>query len=269
MFCRSTKNKKSSERCSYNSLAGMQFCGKHAKVKNPKIWSATNIQSISAIKIQKIWRGFMLTNFLKLSGKGCLKRSLCHNDEELVTFEEKNRQHPLNYFSFKENDRLWWFSLDSAIKLCHQETPTNPYTKEPLSLETRARIHELIDICWYRKLFKMVESAHTKAVMLSQILEEQLFEKISPLQLENMSKLSMIIFTENLRDSLEFRSINSSPQRRKHLFIIETCLTKQLCPRIEHEFLIFQLLSSILYILKTSKNKFPLCFLILGALHTI
>lgn len=248
-------------------MVGLQFCGKHAKVKNPIRWKETLDEARSVLIIQKVWRGYMIRNFLKLVGSGVLKRSLCHNDEELVTFEEKTRQYPMDYFSFEENGKLWWFGLQTAMKLCQQETPSNPYTKEKLTLETRKRIHELMDICIYRKMPRMVETTHDKAILLSQILEENLYEHVDYKYFEHISRINLIVFTQYLQTKFELRS--KSPQRRKHSFIMQSCLTRQFNMMAEHDFLVFQILSSLLYILRSLKNKFPVCFIILEALYVI
>lgn len=266
-MCNSFKSKKSTERCPHKSLMGLQFCGKHAKVKNPLRWKESLNETKSVILIQKMWRGWMIRNFLKLAGSGVLKRTGCHNDEELVTFETKDRQYPLDYFSFEENGKLWWFSLETAIKLCQQEVPSNPYTKEKINEESRKRIHEMMDLCAFRKMIKLVETTHEKSILLSQILEENLFEHVSFKYFEYMSRIQLIIFTQSLQPKFEVRA--NSVQRRKHLFIIQSCVTRQFNMTVEHEFLIFQLLSSLLYILRSVKNKFPICFIILEALYTI
>jgi hypothetical protein len=268
MLCSSTKNRQSKDRCSLKAIKGIQFCGKHAKSKTKIIWKPDTLQSDSAVKIQKVWRGWMIRHFLSLAGHS-FDRSDCHNEEELVTLEDKGRQHPFNFCSFKENGKRWWFGLDTMFKLLQEQVPTNPYTKEPFSRDTRIRLREVQDIaCWYRRLYKYSETTHIKAIILSQILEDQLFETISYTRFEYMSRLSLINFSGRIHHFLENR-VNDSPTtlRRKHLFILDSCITKQFMPDVHTDFLLFQLLSTLLFILRTTRNKFPLSFIIFGALQ--
>jgi len=273
MLCSSTRSRLSTTRCSLKALRGIKFCGKHAKSKTKTLWKPDLTEDESATKIQRVWRGWMVRHFLYLAGHSIdysghsLRRSECHNEEELVTLEDKERQHPLNFFSFVENGKRWWFGLDTMFKLIQETNPSNPYTKEPFSRGTRIRIRELHDLAWYRKLHTTPETLHTKAVALCHILEDILFEEISYTRFEYMSKLSLIIFTSHVHRHIEARSIEcASVIRRKHLFVIESCLTKQF-QNYHLDFLLFQVISTLLFILRSSKNKFPVSFIIFGGLQ--
>jgi len=63
------------------------------------------------------------------------------NDEDLVTCESKDREHPMTYFAFEENGKVWWFSFETIWRWARQShEPVNPYTKVPLSQDTRKRL---------------------------------------------------------------------------------------------------------------------------------
>ena len=267
MLCSSTRNRRSNARCSHKALNGLLFCGKHLKSKNKILWKPETLHVDSATKIQAAWRGRMVRLMLTLAGDP-FDRSRCHNEEELVTLEEKGKQHPLNYFSFSENGKVWWFAIDTMFKLMQDAIPVNPYTKQPFTRETRIRIREIHELWWYRQQIKLSETLHDKAIALTHILEEQLFETVSHVRLEFMSRLSILCVSECIHHHLEARVIQSpSSIRRKHLFIIESCIHRQFMIDEDNEFLLFQLLSTLLYILRTTKNKFPLSFIIFGALQ--
>jgi hypothetical protein len=89
-------------------------------------------------------RGWLLRKRLALAGPGVLCRKNLANDEDLETCEESTREHPLRYFAFEESGKVWWFSFPTLWKWCIR-SPTNPYTKVPLSTETRKRLREV----WY------------------------------------------------------------------------------------------------------------------------
>ena len=263
--CESFKNKQSVERCSSKSLINLRFCGKHSKMKNPRIWiSSTKIYE-SSIKIQKIWRGYRIRNLLFLAGPGVLKRNMCHNDEELVTFEDKNKQDPLDYFAFEENSKIWWFNLNSIITWTI-ESPTNPYTKQPLSLETRKRLRELYDIRFLDGCLRIQTDIHSKAILLSQIMEENGFPDVNYTRFEYMSRLNLIRFTNSLILNLEIKLKGS-----KHILIklLDRCIHQQYNLYANYNFLILQYESVLLYILRSFKEKFDVCFIIMGALYEL
>jgi hypothetical protein len=268
MLCSSTKSRTSTDRCSHKALAGLLFCGKHAKTRNKVMWIPPTLETDSATIIQKSWRGWSLRRCLSLAGDP-LKRHDCHNEEELVTLEEKNRQDPLNFFSFVENGKRWWFGLDTIIKLMETETPKNPYTNEIISRDTRVRIYELRDLYWFRHMYNSPQTLHNKCIMLSHILEDQIFEKISYTRFEYMSRLTIVFFSSEMHKNLVARWRDKPSQKReKHLFLIESCVAKQYLD-VNLDFLLFQLISSLLYMLRTTKNKFPLSFIIFGALQAM
>jgi hypothetical protein len=86
-LCESCKNKNSLDRCSSPALKGLLYCGKHAKVKNPRVWKIINKLDGKVTLITKIWRGYHLRKLLKLAGPGLFNKSLCVNQDELVSLE--------------------------------------------------------------------------------------------------------------------------------------------------------------------------------------
>lgn len=262
-MCDSVKNKNSLEKCNLKPLKNLRFCGKHSKMINPKLWVCPNKIHISIIQIQKLWRGYRIRNRIKLGGPGILNRKICHNDEELYTFEEKTKQDPLNYFGFEENSKVWWFGLDTMIKWAF-ESPTNPYTKEPLSLDTRKRLRELYDLNFYNGTVKLNNDIHSKCIILSQIMQEQGFDDVNYTRFEYISRLSLVRFTETIINELELKLKDP-----KHIFInlLSKCLKNQFYFPSDSDFVIFQYTSILIYILRSFKEKFDVCFIIMSALY--
>ena len=95
-------------------------------------------------------------------------------------------------------------------------------------------------------------------------MEENGFADINYTRFEYMSRLSLISFTDSLKTRLEIKLNNT-----KHILLklIQCCINQQYNFYAHREFLIFQLESIILYILRSSKEKFDMCFLIMGALY--
>ena len=95
------------------------------------------------VRAQALVRGWLLRKRLALGGPGVLRRSLVTNDEDLVTCESKETIRPFEYFGFEENGKVWCFSFPSLWKWAvRSHQPVNPYTKVPLDIETRKRMHE-------------------------------------------------------------------------------------------------------------------------------
>lgn len=118
------------------------MCGRHARMKIPLRWADVHRhRTPKIIRVQALIRGWLLRKRLAMGGPGVLQRKDLANDEDLVTCMEKERQHPFEYFAFEENGKVWWFDFESLWKWSIQtHEPANPYTKVPLSNDTRQRL---------------------------------------------------------------------------------------------------------------------------------
>lgn len=182
-FCLACKRKDSIERCTNKSLANFMYCGRHVKIVNVKPWIHSMPVLLSKIvRIQAIWRGRMVRKPLKLAGKGVLKRSICVNDEEMITMDSKEKLHPYDYFSLEEDGTVWFFDQKTMIQWAQKElTVRNPYTRKQLSNEDTARIRNLY--VWRRRNkmevfhekpeeLSIVEKRHKRWMRIVQILRE-------------------------------------------------------------------------------------------------
>lgn len=280
MLCNSCKNKTSTERCSAKALKNLSFCGKHAKSKNPRLWSAVNSTGDSAIKIQKIWRGWIVRYILRLAGPGVLKRSLCHNTEDVVTSEEK--VHPFDYFAFHEDSKIFWFDIRSLFQISIAKLqPENPYTRCPLTLDTRKRLKEAI---YYREsrllplfhdplyLADMDKIFEMRWMRVSQMLEESLFIDINPMFFIALNRTQLWEFTALLRDKLllwakEHKNVNS--RRNIYYLWIHTCWRRQTMEIADTKQVCRYLGACLLKILKDCKSPYDVAFKILSARHSL
>ena len=280
MLCGSCKNKTSNERCPSKALKNLQFCGKHAKSKNPRLWADVNPVAESAIKIQKIWRGWFVRYLLDMAGPGVLKRSLCHNEEDVITSEEK--VHPFNYFAFHEDGKVFWFDIKSIFQLSLDKLkPINPYTRQELSLETRKRMKECI---YYREVrllplfydpLYLTDSDKVLAMrwtMISQMLEESLFIDINPMFFIALNRTQLWEFTAMLRNSLllwakEHKNVHS----RRNIYYVwaHSCWRRQTLEAATPKQVCHYLGGCLLKILKDCKQPYEVCFKILSARHSL
>jgi hypothetical protein len=143
MSCAAVRKKGSTEKCNLKALKGHSLCGRHARSKCPVLWADANkTLSSNIVRVQSLVRGWLVRKRLSLGGPGVLSRKHLSNDEDLETCEESSREHPFNYFAFEESGKIWWFSFPTIWKWCIRN-PTNPYTKVPLSNETRTRLRAM------------------------------------------------------------------------------------------------------------------------------
>ena len=281
MSCVSCKNQSSFDRCTNRPLKGLIFCGKHVKVKSPRIWKDVNNLDVKAVHIQKVWRGYSLRKWLVLAGPGVLKRSVCHNDEELVTLEDKQSVNPLDYFAFEENEKVYWFDIRSLSENCMTKVdPTNPYTREPISIETRRRLRALCVKRDRNKLENMHnargsrtvdEIIHTTWINICQIIIENGFFEMSPLYFVSLNRPQLFIFISILRqDLIAWAAEHTNPKSRRYRYVfwmkrlIDEYSKGMDLPRVSY--LTGRVLTAIL---NDVPNNYPICFIIMSALHRL
>ena len=279
--CISCRSLKSSDRCMSRALIGLSFCGKHAKSKTKRIWSEVNALHPKAIVISRIWRGYTLRNRLKLAGPGVLNREKCHNDDELVSLDSKNKVHPLDYFAFEEAGHIWWFDIRSIIG-CLNSTlnPTNPYTRQPLTIDTRKRLRTVFN---YR-IRNRLETHHSPLPQRSnletldciwlnvcQILVENGFEDIVPNYFLRMNRSQMFVFVYYLINDLgslclEQPKIYNLKRCLRSIKAFRTQIMSQEPYLFNMSFKLGVILSTLLH---TLMEPYPFCFIIMSALYRL
>lgn len=141
--CTSVRKRGATDQCPLPALRGISFCGKHARSKEPVLWTRAN-RHRDIRCIQALVRGWLLRKRLRLAGPGVLSRNNLANDDDLFHYVSKDKCNPLTYFAFEENGKTWWFDLHSLWKWAvRSHEPTNPYTRVPLTCDTRKRLREL------------------------------------------------------------------------------------------------------------------------------
>jgi hypothetical protein len=282
MLCSSCRNKKTDARCPSKALKNLSFCGKHAKMKNPRLWSDINdSKSRHAILIQKIWRGWVMRNMIKTAGPGVLKRSECHNEEDVITCIEKNKVHPLDYFSFKEDGKVFWFDFRSIYQISIDKSqPENPYTRRQISLFDRNRLRDCIR---YREYYRKEPLFHDPGyladpnrvlamrwTLICQMLEESLFIDLNPMIFLALNRTQLWQFTALLRESLKLWALEKCRSKRTvYYYWIDTCWKRQTMEVASTNQICYYLGACILKILKDCKKPYDLCFKILSARHSL
>lgn len=88
-----------------------------------------------------------MRNRLKLGGKGVLKREMCHNEEDMVSCDEKTKVHPFDYFAVEQDGKVWWFDQRTMIEWSQKNLDVlNPFNRTPLTPHDMQRLRKLFMI---------------------------------------------------------------------------------------------------------------------------
>jgi hypothetical protein len=200
---------------------------------------------------------------------------VCHNDDDLITCDGKSEVHPFDYFAITENDKVFWFDLRSIFQWSVQTLqPSNPYTKTPLDNETRQRLKESI---YYREVSK-APLFHDQAVtqdleklfdmrwvLISQIMEENLFTEIDPMLILGINRIQFWELTGIIRTLMtHWKDLPKFSKRYQYYQQINTCWRDQVAITNRAK-VAYYIGGVILNILKDSKRPYDICFMILSA----
>lgn len=267
------KKKGSTDQCSVKALYGHTLCGRHAKMKKPILWSEVHKrESTGFIKFQALFRGWLIRKFLKLCGKGVLCRKDLVNDEDLVTFEDKSKQYPFDYFSIEENGKVWWFDFDTIYRWsCQSHHPINPYSKTPLTIEDRKRIFEL----WgYRQRTRMtlpkesvihIERVQGRWNLLCQIFENYGFSDLHPNMFANMAKINYYDMIRLIDDDVRV-SVSDKAHYKDRITKLASTAIRCIRSMETHQYIRFNLMT-LLLMLSKPKDPYIMVFIVLSALH--
>jgi len=265
--CAAVKNKKSTDRCAHGPLLGHTLCGRHAKCKTVQLWADVNRNKILRFtKVQALYRGWCVRRVLAWAGPGVLRRETCVNDEDLVTCEPKDRQHPMSYFGFEEAGKVWWFDFGTAWEwTIRSVTPLNPYTNVPIPHADLARLRKLH---LYRRRKRLpvpappkdlVENIDRRWTVVAQIFRSYGFEETHPSQFANLNHNNITTMFRFLMDDIEAMPI---PNRR----LLALCSKGALGAHTSNlSYLINSL--NLLTIALTDSQSYDFVFLLLSALY--
>jgi hypothetical protein len=280
-LCMSCRNKTSKDRCPNSALPGLKFCGVHSKLKTHRLWTDVNDIQRRVILISKMWKGYFVRKKLKLAGPGVLQRSKCHNQEELLSFEPTKDIELENYFGFEENDKIYGFDVRTMFDSLNRNlSPINPYTRQPLSIDTRKRLRELYAYRFRNKLPVFYENnklsgadviLSNRWLQLCQIAEENGFFNINPNLFLGLNRTQLYIFlTMILNDVKTWAAEHKDKDSKRFLYAywIQNILNKYSVTQssMQYSFYVSTILLTILY---NSTEPYSLCFIIMSALYRL
>lgn len=271
--CAAVKKKGSTEQCTAKRLSRHELCGRHAKMKKPVLWSDVHKREANGIvKFQALLRGWLIRKYLKLCGKGVLCRKDLVNDEDLVTFEDKSKQYPLDYFSIEENGKVWWFDFETIYRWCCQShRPVNPYSKTPLTIEDRKRIFEVWG-CRQRTRMPLpkesiihIERVQSRWNLLCQIFENYGFSDLHPNMFANLAKIDYYSVLRMIDDDMRV-SVSDKAHYKQRITMLASNGIRCITNMDSHHY-IRSTLMTLLIMLSKPKDPYILVFIILSALH--
>lgn len=222
MSCLSVKNKTSTERCTARALRNCMYCKRHMKMRTPIPWVTPSIGEC-IIKFQALWRGFQARVPLKLAGKGVLKRSLCHNEEEIVTLE--TNIHPYDFFSIEEDGKLWWFDQRTLYQWSLSSMDIiNPYTRTQLKPSDTKRLRAIIR--WRKRnklslyhedppVLGMLERRDLRWMRVAQVLRED-GHSIHYEHFNTLSYSQFIVFVNSILEDIRWWTYEKQNRTRKY-----------------------------------------------------
>jgi hypothetical protein len=276
-LCVSCKNQTSTERCPNRAITGLTFCGKHVRAPHKRIWHVVNNLDTKANLIQKIWRGYTVRFRLKIAGPGVLKRSLGHNDEDVVTFESKEKQDPFEYFAFEEDGKVWWFDILSIMGCLNANLhPTNPYTRQPLSQDTRRRLRAVYKYRIHNRLptihqpiarrntEELIEHQWMKVV---QIIHENGFEDIHPNNFMALGKTQLFVLLNYLVNDMTALATEHPISSRRYRWL--AAIKRERDNFNINPYGRMQVPALILSLLNSMGDEFHFCFILMSALYRL
>jgi hypothetical protein len=279
--CLSCKNRGTNEQCPNKPLSGLTVCGIHARTKRPRLWTDVNGIKENALKIWRVWSGYIVRKQLKNAGDGVLKRTACHNTDELVSMDPIKDVHPFDYFGFEENGKVYGFDVRTMIDIMiRNRNPSNPYTRQPLSVDTRRRLRWLYQYRIRQKLECQYESSRLTGMdviltsrwnQICQVLEENGFIDLTANTFLILNKTQLYIFLKFLQADLNgwvAEHIGKDSRRTKYLRWVDYTLHKIAVTHTVQECMILatSLLRGILY---DCTDPYNVCFFIMSALYRL
>lgn len=277
--CAACKNKQTTERCNRPALNGLLLCGVHSRSKAPKLWTHVHGIDSKLIQVQKLWRGYFVRKQLQLAGPGVLKRSLCNNSDELITLDSIQTVSPFDYFGFEEGGKVYGFDIRTIIDALHRTT-TNPFTRQPLSIESRKRIREIYGYRLRKRLENYYEHNILKTpdallqnrwTQVCQIMEENGFFNIHPNLFIGLNKTQLYIFLNMIHDDMTVWASEHNPilsKRFRYLVWVKNAIKK--FNRVnELTYYSFNVASVLCVILYDCVDPYNLCFIIMSALYRL
>lgn len=255
--CAAVRKRGATDQCQFPALKCHTLCGRHARMKSPVLWASLHTKT-PVVRIQSLVRGWLIRKRLALAGPGVLRRKDLANDEDLFTCESKERQHPMEYFSFEEAGKIWWFDAGNLWGwMSRSVEPVNPYTKTPIPVEAKRRFRAIQRLARFSCGGETTEDIIAQRWnLIVQVFRDNGFIDVHPQQFANFGTMeyhTMFVFLErdlqivfSERDMYRDLLINicRRAQKREGIFTFTAMLLRMLMIPRDPYILVFSMLSS-------------------------
>jgi hypothetical protein len=243
-------------------------------MRSPVLWKDANaIRKASLVKCQALVRGWLIRKRLAYAGPGVLYRKDLANDEDIITCAERGKVHPMDFFSFEENGKFWWFEFGSLWTWCMRNTnPTNPYTKVSLSAETRKRLRTI----WgYKKRHREQTPAEStdpeerrqhRVNILVQHFQDYGFVDIHPSFILRCDRSDFMAFFMLLQRDIE-TVIPASDPFRNRIALLCGSRTSPTYTNTSHSLYLLNCITALMYIITLYRDRYVITFSILSAFY--
>ena len=270
--CIAVKRRGSTEPCHATALRGHTLCGRHARMRSPVMWVDANVSRTPPIcKIQACVRGWLVRRRLSYAGFGVLRRQDLANDEDIITCAEKGKVHPMDFFSFEENGKFWWFEFGSLWTWCMRNVqPSNPYTKVPLNTDTRKRLRTVWGYKRRHREELPAESVdpelrlHHRVNILIQHFEDYGFVGIHPSFILRCNRADFTTIFTLLKRDVETVISASDPFRNR---IALLCSHRANPVHSAHSLYLLNCMTALLYTITLYRDPYVITFSILSAFY--
>tara|TARA_A100001015_G_scaffold293376_1_gene369882 strand:- start:59 stop:1036 length:978 start_codon:yes stop_codon:yes gene_type:complete len=182
-------------------------------------------ESYHAIKIQRVFRGFLHRSLLRLKGDGWRNLECCVNDTDFYTLDVLKDIPAYEFFSFKDGEQVYGANIVSLFKLLRQTDGkpefSNPYNRNKLtrtalanSINCYIRISGIlkIPIDFYPETSEIYMQEQTDDQIIAQrisnvfIAMDELGNYTQESWFLDVTPFNLVIFINRLRDIWDYRA---------------------------------------------------------------
>ena len=182
------------------------------------------------IKIQKMFRGFLVKKYKSLHGPACMNRKICTNTDDFITMEPVEEINFHQFLSYKDTDGfIYGFDIISLhnlfLKSKNIESVRNPYNR---NLIPEAVVKTIKSVVRLSRILKIKINLHyeddTQNLSMEKVLELralQLFQHIDVLGnysnsqwFLSLNRNQIVTFVKELNDIWNYRAQLSNEVKR-------------------------------------------------------
>tara|TARA_B100000902_G_scaffold397102_2_gene459915 strand:- start:1962 stop:3086 length:1125 start_codon:yes stop_codon:yes gene_type:complete len=184
--------------------------------------------SSSIVKIQRVWKKYILCIYNRMRGPGRFNRSLCVNETDFYSMDEITSIPLSQIYTYKDKEgQIYGFDILSLFNLFKKGTShtTNPYNREPFPTYVRDDLKRLLKLSkvFGDKVDVVIEVPEPIPIGVQlQLRTTELFQEIDNLGnytdtnwFNNLDRIMLIRFLRELADIWGYRAQLSQEVKRE------------------------------------------------------